>query len=131
MSLLTDLLKTTGVSHWLPGGGYGRATAGGILMNDIHSQLNATRVREVVYPGKVGEIQQAIDRARSEGRSLCMAGTRHAMGAQQFATDALLLDTSRLNRMLNLEAKHLSASLLLFLMLLSQKGRELLPGILR
>jgi len=105
MSLLTDFLKTIGVSRWPACGSYGRATAGGILVNDIHSQLNATRVGEIVCPGTLEEVRQAIDQARSKGRPICMAGTRHSMGAQQFATDALLLDTSRLNRVLHLDVE--------------------------
>ncbi|MCI0564287.1 MAG: FAD-binding oxidoreductase, partial [Nitrososphaera sp.] len=47
------------------------------------------------------EIQIAIDDARREGKAICVAGGRHAMGAQQFGTDAVLVDMTKLNRVLN------------------------------
>ena len=72
----------------------------GTLVNDVHSQLNATRVREIVKPASVADLQAAIERAGEEGRPVAVAGGRHAMGGQQFAPDALLVDSRALNRVL-------------------------------
>jgi FAD/FMN-containing dehydrogenase len=78
--------------------------AGGIV-NDVHSQLNETRVAAIVKPRTVDELSQAIVRARRDGRAVAVAGGRHAMGGQQFADAALLVDTRDLNRVLAFDAE--------------------------
>jgi FAD/FMN-containing dehydrogenase len=70
----------------------------GVLVNDIHSQLNPTRVREIVNISSVSDLQRALRRAAASRTAVSIAGGRHAMGAQQFADGSLLLDTTRLNR---------------------------------
>ena len=40
----------------------------GVVVNDIHSQLNPTRVREVVSIASVSDLQRALRRADSTGR---------------------------------------------------------------
>ena len=42
-------------------------------------------------------------RAADEDCPVCVAGGRHAMGAQQFATDAVLIDTRRLDRIVGFD----------------------------
>jgi FAD binding domain len=71
--------------------------------NDIHSQLNWTRVHRIVQPSSAEDITAAIQRARAEGRAVSIAGGRHAMGGQQFGTDTVLLDTRSLNRVLQFD----------------------------
>ena len=56
----------------------------GTLVDEIHSQLNATQVAAIVKPRDVDALIAAIGRARSAGRPVSMAGCRHAMGGQQF-----------------------------------------------
>ncbi len=73
----------------------------GVWLNDVHSQLNATRVAEVVYPAFPEEIQSVVLRARREKHVISIAGGRHAMGGQQFATGAIHVDTQCLNRILD------------------------------
>jgi FAD/FMN-containing dehydrogenase len=68
------------------------------LVNDIHSRLNATRVAEIVRPVSIEELRSAIGRAAAARRAVAVAGGRHAMGGQQFAEDALLVDTRSLDR---------------------------------
>ncbi|HSF58220.1 MAG TPA: hypothetical protein VLD83_09125, partial [Candidatus Binatia bacterium] len=51
-----------------------------ILVNDIHSQLNPTRVQRVVRPQSVEEVAAMIQAAREEGRAVSIAGGMHAMG---------------------------------------------------
>jgi FAD/FMN-containing dehydrogenase len=102
----TGLLASTPLRH--PGGssaaqsppaGLQRGIAGnGIYVNDIHSQLNRTRVLEVVPIDSVAELQHAVKRSASAGTSVCIAGGRHAMGSQQFASDSILLDMTKCNR---------------------------------
>lgn len=70
----------------------------GMVVNDIHSRLNETRVSRIVAPASVSELQSLVRRARREGLKICVAGGRHAMGGQQFASGALLVDMRWLNR---------------------------------
>ena len=76
----------------------------GRVVNDIHSGLNRTRVRSIVRPESVEALRTVIAESRAAGRAVAVAGGRHAMGGQQFAADSVLLDTSRLNRVLNFDA---------------------------
>lgn len=70
------------------------------LVNDIHSRLNETRVRRIVEAVSVEDVARAVREARAERVAVSVAGARHAMGAQQFGTDTVLVDTSRLDRVL-------------------------------
>ena len=72
-------------------------------MNDVHSQLNETRVDEIVYVDSLEVIQHSLARARASGWSVATCGARHAMGGQQFCGGGLLLDTTRLSRVLSLD----------------------------
>ena len=72
--------------------------------NDIHSQLNLTRLHRIVRPKSAEDVAAAIQRARAEGRAVSIAGGMHAMGGQQFGTDTILLDTRSLNRVLKFDA---------------------------
>src|SRR5687767_13824535 len=76
----------------------------GVVLNDVHSRLNPTRVAEVVRPTTLDEFCAAVRRAAGEGRAVSIAGGRHAMGGQQFATDALHLDTTALDRVVSFDA---------------------------
>jgi FAD/FMN-containing dehydrogenase len=89
-----DFLKAGGLLAAAPAW----AAEGGTFVNDIHSQLNETRVREVVAVESAADMQNAIARAASAGHSISIAGGRHAMGAQQFGTDSVLLDVRKFNR---------------------------------
>jgi hypothetical protein len=75
----------------------------GTEVNDVQSQLNATRVQRVVEPTSLDSIQRALQEAKREGRAVSIAGGRHAMGGQQFARDSVLLDVSRFNRVLSFD----------------------------
>ena len=72
-------------------------------VNDIHSQLNLTRVHRVVKPQSAEAIQAVVRSARAEGRAISIAGGMHAMGSQQFGTDTILLDMRVMNRVLNFD----------------------------
>ena len=74
-----------------------------VVVNDIHSQLNATRVREVVTVGMATDLQRALRQANAAGQAVSIAGGRHAMGAQQFAADSILIDMTRFSRVRSLD----------------------------
>ncbi|HXN27407.1 MAG TPA: FAD-binding oxidoreductase [Candidatus Acidoferrales bacterium] len=77
-----------------------------ILVNDIHSQLNPTRVREILQPQSLEDVRRIVRSARKDRNVISVAGGRHAMGGQQFGTDAVLMDIRGLNRVLNLDRKN-------------------------
>ena len=76
---------------------------GTILVNDVHSQLNSTRVFRIVTPTSLDAVRSALSLARREKRPVCIAGGRHAMGGQQFCADAVMIDTRKLNRVLSFD----------------------------
>jgi FAD/FMN-containing dehydrogenase len=67
-----------------------------VLLNDVHSRLNETRVSAVVKPRDLNEIRYALDQARARGLKVSVGGARHAMGGQQFAHGGLHIDTRAL-----------------------------------
>ena len=77
----------------------------GILVNDIHGQLSATWVNRIVQPDTLDGVRAALKSAAADKRALCIAGGRHAMGSQAFATDGLLVDTRKLTRVLGFDAE--------------------------
>jgi FAD/FMN-containing dehydrogenase len=77
----------------------------GTLVNDVHSQLNRTRVDAIFRPRGIEELRTAIDRAKSDGTAISIAGGRHAMGGQQFGEATVLVDTRSLNRVVAFDAE--------------------------
>jgi FAD/FMN-containing dehydrogenase len=76
-----------------------------LILNDVQSALNATRVRRIVRPTTVDDVSNAVRAARAEGAAVSIAGSRHAMGGQQFATDGLHLDMQGMDRLIGLDAE--------------------------
>lgn len=74
-----------------------------VLVNDIHSQLNETRVLRVVQPRSPEDVQDIVRGAGKNRQIISVAGGRHAMGGQQFGTDTILIDIRKLNRTLQLD----------------------------
>jgi FAD/FMN-containing dehydrogenase len=90
----------------LPGcrpGGLASGDDDGIIVNDVHSHLNPTRVRRVVRPESADAVQGVVRAARTEGRAISIAGGRHAMGGQQFGKDTMLLDMNGLGRVVEFD----------------------------
>src|SRR4051794_7352461 len=77
----------------------------GVILNDAHSALNPTTVARVVRPDTVGDIVAAVHAAAAEGRGASIAGSRHAMGGQQFGADTVHLDMRGMNRIVALDAE--------------------------
>ncbi len=73
-------------------------------VNDHHSRLNPTRVRRIERPDSVQALRRLVRRADAAGEPLCIAGGRHAMGGQQFASDAVLVDMTGMDRVLAFDA---------------------------
>jgi len=80
--------------------GDGAADGAGVWVNDVHAQLNRTHVKAVCQPSSPAAVQRIVRRANDEGTAISIAGGRHAMGGQQFGGDTLLVDTTRLDRVI-------------------------------
>jgi FAD/FMN-containing dehydrogenase len=91
-----SLLTATGCARVHP-------IPGGVDVNDIHSKLNPTRVREIVPVDTLDAARKTLRRASRSEVPISIAGGRHAMGGQQFGTDMLLLDTTPMNRVLDFD----------------------------
>lgn len=74
------------------------------IVNDVHSQINRTRIARISRPETVAGVREVILRAQAEKEAVAIAGGRHAMGGQQFATGGDLLDMTGLDRVLALDA---------------------------
>jgi FAD/FMN-containing dehydrogenase len=96
-----EFLKASSAFAW-----QSRTPAAGVLVNDIHSQLNPTRVQQIVSISSPPDLQRALREAASSRDAVSIAGGRHAMGAQQFAGGSTLLDLTRLNRVRSLDRAH-------------------------
>lgn len=77
--------------------------AGGVLVNDIHSQLNATRVHGIECPTSIDRLQGLVRASKRDGRPVSIAGGRHAMGGQQFGARTTLIDMRRFSRVLRFD----------------------------
>jgi FAD/FMN-containing dehydrogenase len=91
------------LSSSLPAADEAGQGATGVVLNDVQSQLNPTRVHRVVQPQTVGDLQAALRAAAKENRVISVAGGRHAMGGQQFAQDALHIDTTTLKHVIKFD----------------------------
>jgi FAD/FMN-containing dehydrogenase len=79
--------------------------ADGIVLNDVHSALDPTRVARVVRPTSVADVVTAVRGAAIEGLPISVSGSRHAMGGQQVAAaGAVHVDMRALNRILALDS---------------------------
>lgn len=75
------------------------------LVNDVHSRLNETRVDRIVPVDSVAAVVREVRAAGGEGRAVAIAGSRHAMGGQQFGTGLALLDVRPMRRVLGFDGE--------------------------
>lgn len=75
-----------------------------VYVNDVHSKLNRTAIRDFRRILSHQDIEQALDDARRHALPVAVCGGGHAMGGQQFASGGMLLDTSELNRILDFDS---------------------------
>jgi len=75
----------------------------GETVNDLHSGLNAADVYEIISVDSIDAIRAGIARARELGVPVSVAGGRYAMGGQQFCAGGVMLDTRKLDRVLDLD----------------------------
>jgi FAD/FMN-containing dehydrogenase len=81
------------------------AAPAGVAVNDVQSQINSTVVRQVETPGSIEEVQAIVKSAGAAGLAVSITGGRHAMGGQQFGSGTVLIDMSRMDRIVRLDAE--------------------------
>src|SRR4030095_7686229 len=74
-----------------------------IWVNDVHSQLNRTHVRELLTPRTSEELAQIVRSASRKALPISVSGCRHSMAGQQFATDGICIDSRSLNRVISFD----------------------------
>ena len=74
-----------------------------LVLNDVHSRLNATEVAEIIHPKSTADVVAAIHKAEGSGLQVSISGARHSMGGQQFAKGSLHLNMRSMNRVLSLD----------------------------
>lgn len=79
------------------------ASSASTILNDIHSQLNPTSVREIHSPRSIERIQELVRSARERKLAISISGGRHSMGGQQFGEGTLHLSMTDFNRILSLD----------------------------
>ncbi len=100
-----DFMKAAGLlALWPYGCAKQTSTPAGTLVNDVHSQLNPTRVDHIVRVDSLEAIRTTILKAKREGKAVSIAGGRHAMGGQQFGADTVLIDTGQYKRVLSFDS---------------------------
>src|SRR5438132_2084312 len=77
-----------------------------IWVNDVHSQLNRIRVRELLKPRTREELAEIVRSASRKGLPISVSGCRHSMGCQQFATDSICIDMRSLGRVISFDQEH-------------------------
>ena len=75
----------------------------GVIVNDLHSGLSESEVAEVISVGSLEAIRGGIARADTLELPVSVAGGRYASGGQQFCSAGLVLDTRKLNRVLDMD----------------------------
>lgn len=98
-----DFLKAAAIAPFLQEIDAYAQSSRGVLVNDVHSQLTATRINRIVTPHRLDGALMVIHQAQREGHSVCIAGGRHAMGAQPFATAGVMVDIHKLDRVLSFD----------------------------
>jgi len=81
------------------------STSQGVVLNDVHSRLNPTKVDRLVYPRSTQDIVRIIRRAKKENKAISISGGRHAMGGQQFGEKTIHISMEKMNDVLSFDQK--------------------------
>jgi len=99
-----EFLEVSALLPLLPGACMTRqAIREEIVVNDIHSGLNPTRVDAIVSPGSTRALSETVRSAGRRNEAISIAGGRHAMGAQQFGTGTTLIDMRAMNQIVDFD----------------------------
>ena len=82
-----------------------KKTTEGMLINDI-SKLNPTYVKDIMPARHVDSLQKAVLKAQEMGLKISISGRRHSLGGHAFYPDAVVLDMTYFNQILNLDIEN-------------------------
>jgi FAD/FMN-containing dehydrogenase len=100
-----EFLKQAGIAALLPYLAQAvDSNAKSILVNDVQTELNLTRVDRLIKIRSEEDVIAAIRLARDSGHSISIAGGKHAAGGQQFGSGTILLDTTSMHRAIHLDS---------------------------
>lgn len=88
--IMSILVSLSGCSHTAPTHSP-TAEKSDVELNDVHSQLNATKHTAIITPKSLEEIQSAVREAKANGQFISISGGKQSMGGQQFATGTVNL----------------------------------------
>ena len=74
-----------------------------IFVNDIHSGLNQTQVSTIIAVRDLAHLAATLATAKNNGKKIAISAARHAMGGQQFAQDAVLLDMRGMDKIISFD----------------------------
>jgi FAD/FMN-containing dehydrogenase len=74
-----------------------------IWLNDQHTRLNKTPVAKVFHSHSIAEIRHALSESHLCKTPLIAAGGFHSAGGQQLISKGFVLETKKLNRVLNFD----------------------------
>lgn len=75
------------------------------VFDDV-SRLNKTKVHSIVRPTTLDEVKGALEFAQAEGIGISIAGKRHSMGGHTLAPNALLVDMTGFNKVLEVDVEN-------------------------
>ena len=76
-----------------------------VLINDA-GRLYPTYVKEIVKENQVEGIQEVVKQAREENLKVSIAGRRHSQGGHTFYEDAVVLEMTEFNEIINLDKEN-------------------------
>lgn len=74
-----------------------------LIVNDLHSQINATRVKRIEHPKGLDDLLKVLREATRNNEPVAIAASRHAMGGQQFVDGGVLIDTRGMCQVLDFD----------------------------
>src|SRR3989338_1827514 len=80
-----------------------KTSARAIVLNDVHSRLNATPVASLAVPESTAQLVEFIQAAKRDGQAVSVSGGRHAMGGQQFGAATAHISMSRMDGILSFD----------------------------
>lgn len=75
------------------------------VFDDV-SRLNKTKVHSIVQPKTVGEVREALEFAKAQNIEVSIAGKRHSMGGHTLSPNALLLDMTQFNEVIDVDVEN-------------------------
>lgn len=74
-----------------------------VYENDVHAKISRTHVRQVIKIRSLQELTRTVEQCRRNGWKISIAGGRHSLGRQPFATNGVVLDLRAFNKVKSID----------------------------